>query len=367
MRQLDEAAVEAACLGGGVYASGGGGWFDHGMQNGLLAVRLGRPRLATIDEIPQEGVIVTIAAIGAPAAADWEMQPRDYLRAFELIREAIDEPIVGLMNGQNGYSSTVNCWLPAALYDIPAIDVAGDTRAHPTIKLGAMGLAADPSFRTVQTQAGGNRAQGSYLELVVKGNVFKTANILRRASVESGGFIASARLPLPVAYVRKHGALGAVSLALSVGEAMRAARDRGADAMIAAILRSAGGRILGKGVVQKPELRTEGGFDHARYTITGDGDPFTVYTLNELMAVDHGTQRVATFPDVIALLSLDTGLPLPVSHLRDGANVALFQVPKSQIPLSSSVKDPQAYPELEEIMGIELSRYAFAPVAEPQS
>ncbi|MBV8773177.1 MAG: DUF917 family protein [Deltaproteobacteria bacterium] len=360
MRQLDEAAVEAACLGGGVYASGGGGWFDHGMQNGLLAVRLGRPRLATIDEIPQEGVIVTIAAIGAPAAADWEMQPRDYLRAFELIRETIHEPIVGLMNGQNGYSSTVNCWLPAALYDIPAIDVAGDTRAHPTIKLGSMGLASDPLFRTVQTQAGGNRAQGSYLELVIKGNIFKTSNILRRASVESGGFIASARLPLPVAYVRKHGALGAVSLALSLGEAIRAARDRGADAMISAILRSAGGRILGNGVVRKPELRTEGGFDHARYTIVGDGDPFTVYTLNEIMAVDHGSERVATFPDVIALLSLDTGLPLPVSHLHDGTSVAVFQVPKAQIPLSSSVKDPQAYPELEQIIGIELSRYALA-------
>jgi uncharacterized protein len=141
---------------------------------------------------------------------------------------------------------------------------------------------------------------------------------------------------------------------------MRAAKDRGADAMISAILRSSGGRILGKGTVEKPELRTEGGFDHARFTITGDGDPFTIYTLNEIMAADHGSERVATFPDVIALLSLDTGLPLPVGHLRDGTSVAVFQVPKAQIPLSSSVKDPQAYPELEQIMGIELSRYALA-------
>ena len=41
-------------------------------------------------------------------------------------------------------------------------------------------------------------------------------------------------------------------------------------------------------------------------------------------------------------------------------NVALFQVPRAQIPLSSSVKDPAAYPELEQIIGIELSRYALA-------
>ena len=82
--------------------------------------------------------------------------------------------------------------------------------------------------------------------------------------------------------------------------------------------------------------------------------------IGSAMAADHGRERVATFPDVIALLSLDTGLPLPVSHLRDGMNVAVFQVPKARIPLSSSVKDPQAYPELEQILGIELGRYALA-------
>jgi DUF917 family protein len=360
MRYLDEAAVEAACLGGGVYASGGGGWFDHGMQNGLLAVKIGRPRLCTLDEIPREGVIVTIGAIGAPAAADWEMLPKDYLRAFELIREEIDEPIVGLMNGQNGYSSTVNCWLPAALSDIPAIDVAGDVRAHPTIKLGAMGKASDAQFRTVQVVAGGNRAQGAYLELVVKGNLFKTSNILRRASVESGGFIAAARLPLPVAYVREHGAIGAVTMALDLGEAIRGARPSGAQAVIDAIVSKGQGRILGRGRVATTELQTSGGFDHARYTLESDGEPFTVHALNEIMAVDRGAERITTYPDVIALLSVDTGMPLPISHLKVGMDILVFQVPKSRIPLASSVKDPTAYPELEETMGIPLSSYALA-------
>jgi uncharacterized protein len=72
------------------------------------------------------------------------------------------------------------------------------------------------------------------------------------------------------------------------------------------------------------------------------------------------TAILDAFALVIALLSLDTGLPLPVSHLHDGTSVEVFQVPKAQIPLSSSVKDRQAYPELEQIIGIELSRYALA-------
>ena len=194
--------ARAACIGGGVYACGGGGWLDHGLQNGQLATTLGRPRLASIDELPQDGVIITVSAIGAPAAPGWEMWPRDYIRAFELVRDAVDAPVVGVMNAQNGYSSSVNCWMPAAHFDLPIVDAAGDVRAHPTIKMGAMGYAGEPGFRTVQAVVGGNRAAGAYLEVVAKGSLFRTANILRAASVESGGFIASARLPLPVPVVK---------------------------------------------------------------------------------------------------------------------------------------------------------------------
>jgi DUF917 family protein len=59
------------------------------------------------------------------------------------------------------------------------------------------------------------------------------------------------------------------------------------------------------------------------------------------MAVDSqdGT-RLSTFPDVIATISLDTGLPVSVGHIKEGQNIGVFVIDKSLIPLSSSVKDP---------------------------
>src|SRR5215218_9816799 len=81
MRELGKADVQAAVVGGSVLAAGGGGWVDHGYEMGDLAVRLGTPRLATLDEVPADALVITVTAIGAPAAPDWEMQPRDYLRA----------------------------------------------------------------------------------------------------------------------------------------------------------------------------------------------------------------------------------------------------------------------------------------------
>ena len=44
-------AVQAAVTGGSVLAAGGGGWVDHGYWMGDLAVRLGTPRLVSIDEV----------------------------------------------------------------------------------------------------------------------------------------------------------------------------------------------------------------------------------------------------------------------------------------------------------------------------
>jgi uncharacterized protein len=361
MRILNTNDVEAACLGGGVFACGGGGWLEHGLQNGHLAVTLGRPKLADIAEIPQEGLIVTISAIGAPMSDDFEMWPKDYLKAFELVRDAAEDmyrlPVVGVMNAQNGYSSSVNCWMPAAAFDLPVVDAAGDIRAHPTIKLGAMGYADDASFQTVQAVVGGKRALGAYLEVVAKGNLFRTANILRVASVQSGGFIASARLPLPVKVVKERAALGAISWAIKLGEAMQKAKSEGAEAVIQTIAKTTKGKVALEGEVTEVSLCTEGGFDHARYRVNTNKGAATLYLMNEFMAVDVDKKRLATFPDTISVMSQESGLPLKSGDIKKGMHVSVLHVPYKNLPVSKGVLDKTCYPELEQTMNIPLLKF----------
>lgn len=361
MRILTANDVEAACLGGGVFACGGGGWLEHGLQNGHLAVTLGRPKLTSIKDIPQNGLIVTISAIGAPASDDFEMWPKDYLKAFELVRDAAEDmyrlPVVGVMNAQNGYSSSVNCWMPAAAFDLPVVDAAGDIRAHPTIKLGAMGYADDAQFQTIQAVVGGKRALGAYLEVVAKGNLFRTANILRAASVQSGGFIASARLPLPVKLVRERAALGSISWAIKLGEAMQKAQPKGANAVMQTIAKTTKGTIAVAGEISDVSLRTEGGFDHAHYTVKTTKGEATLYLMNEFMALDVGKQRLATFPDTISVLNNETGLPLKSGDIKKGMSVSVLHVPYRNLPVSKGVLDKACYPELEQTMNIPLYRY----------
>jgi hypothetical protein len=76
--------------------------------------------------------------------------------------------------------------------------------------------------------------------------------------------------------------------------------------------------------------------------------------LNEYMTVDVDGQRVATYPDVIATLSLDDGRPVSIAEMTEGREVGVFVVDQSLLPLSSSTRDRFALEEVEKIMGVAL-------------
>lgn len=359
-RILTEKDVEAAVRGGSVYAAGGGGWSDHGRMLGYAAVSIGKPELITIDELEDADWVATAAAIGAPASTTaWEMQGVDYVKAVQLLQDALEERVSALMIGQNGKSSTLNGWLPSAILGTKVLDAVGDVRAHPTGDMGSIGMANSPE-QMIQTAVGGNRAENRYIELVVRGATAKVSPVLRTAADMSGGFIASCRNPLRASYVRQNAALGGISLALTLGEAIIQADARGGHAIIDAIVKTTGGVIIAEGeVTEKSVVYTKEAFDVGTITVGRGDKAVTLHVMNEYMAVDDaGGHRLATFPDIISTLSPE-GEPMSVGQLEVGMSVFLLHVPKTIIPLSSSVKDPSVYPIVEKALGISIADYAL--------
>jgi uncharacterized protein len=360
-RILTERDVEPAVRGGSIYAAGGGGWSDHGRMLGRAAVSIGRPELVSIEELADDAWVATAAAIGAPASTTkWEMQGIDYVRAVELVQDALGAKIAGLIIGQNGKSSTINGWLPSAILGTKVVDAVGDMRAHPTGDMGSIGLASSAK-PMIQSAAGGNRAENRYIELVVRGATARVSPVLRTAADMSGGFIASCRNPVPASYVRANAALGGISLALRLGEAIIAAEPKGPTAIIDAIIKDTGGSVIASGRIASKQIAyTPEAFDIGTLTV-GEGDrALTLHVMNEYMAVESADGiRRATFPDVIATLS-DDAEPMSVGQLAVGMNVHLLHVPKTLLPLASGVKDPAVYPFVERAMGIDIARYALA-------
>jgi uncharacterized protein len=359
-RTLSARDVEPAVKGGAVFAAGGGGWADHGRMLGTAAVNAGQPELVTLDEIPDDAWIATAAAIGAPAGTtQWQMLGVDYVKAVELAQRELGASIYGLMIGQNGKSSTLNGWLPSAVLGTKVVDAVGDLRAHPTGDMGSIGLANSPE-PMIQSAVGGNRANNAYIELVVRGATAKISPILRRAADMSGGFIASCRNPVPASYVRQHAALGGISIALALGEAIIAAEPKGGAAVIDAICKQMKGEIIGQGKVARKAVRyTNEAFDIGTIRI-GDGDrALVLHVMNEYLAVeDAGKNRLASYPDVIATLDPD-GVPVSVGEINEGMELLVLRIAKDVIPLSSSVSDPSVYPVCEKALGINLTDYAL--------
>lgn len=348
LRELTADDALDAVWGGSVLACGGGGWVRHGELVGELATRLGTPRMVSVEDLSDQATVVTVTAIGAPAAQNWEIRPVDYVRALERLIREVGE-VAGVMTAQNGSSTTLNGWIQSAILDIPVLDAAGDVRAHPTGKLGALGLDGRDGYATIQTAYGGNRALAGTLDVVVRGRADTVDDVLRDVSIRSGGFIASARHPVEAAWVEQHAALGAISYALSLGAAMRAAAGAGGRAVIDAICDQTQGGVIARGALHLDQaVRTCGGWDHGQVRI---GD-VTVYFMNEHMAADRAGERIATYPDVITILSGETGRPIAVEDLRNDETAAVLVIPRGEIPLSSSTRSRPALAEVERVMGI---------------
>ena len=352
--------IEMAVKGGAVFAAGGGGWADHGRMLGLAAVSAGEPELVSMDEIPDDAWIATAAAIGAPAGTtEWQMLGIDYVKAVELVQKELGAPIHGLIVGQNGKSSTLNGWLPSAILGTKVVDAVGDIRAHPTGDMGSIGLANSPE-PMIQSAVGGNRSKNAYIELVVRGATAKVSPILRTASDMSGGFIASCRNPVRASYVRKHAALGGISMALALGEAILGAESKGGTAVIDAICKQTKGEMIGQGkVTRKAVTYTKEAFDVGTMHIGSGSNECVLHIMNEYMAAeDRDGKRIASYPDVITTLDTN-GVPMSVGEISEGMELLVLRVPKSVIPLSSSVTDPAVYPSVERALGINLTDYAL--------
>jgi len=357
MRELTIEDARWAVLGGGVFACGGGGWQDHGELMGQLATTLNRPVLAGVDELPEDSWVATVTAIGAPAAPDWEIRPIDYVDALRKLIELSPHPIAAVITGQNGYSTTLNGWIQSSALGVKVLHAPAPPPAPPTGRLGSLGLTTREGYETIQVVCGGNRALHGHLLSINIGRVDTCDDVLRDISVRSGGFIASARNPVELDWVKQHAALGVISLALDLGRAMEdagAGKPRAGKRVITRVADFLGGEIVDEGPLgHEAELVTRGGWDHGTFRV----GEHTVPYLNEYMAIEGPSGRVATYPDTIFILRKDNGLPLAVKDAVEGLDVTLVKVAATALPLSSSAVDRVAVGECEDIMGIDFLRY----------
>ncbi len=343
-----------AAFGGAVLGGGGGGEVEEGLMLAQLALEIGQPRVLAPDVLPDDTTLVTVSAVGSPAASEQFVKPIDYVDALNLLREHLDTKVGGLITNENGGLATINGWLQSAITGLPVVDCPCNGRAHPTGVMGAMGLDGVQGYVSRQAAVGGDPAAGRRVRLYVEGRLAHAARLVRQAAVEAGGLVGVARNPVTVAYARKYGAPGGLAQAVTVGRALLSASDPESAAQ--AVANVLGGRIVARARVTTVELVTRDGFDVGMVCLD-DGLEMTFW--NEYMTLERAGERLATFPDLIATLAADEARPLSSAEITKGREVFILHVPRAHLHLGEGMRRPELLRAAEEAVGRPIIPFIF--------
>ncbi len=352
-RLLTTNDLEPALVGGLLLSAGGSGRRSRARATALgrAALDCGNLRITGLDEFEPDDAIITATAIGAPGVADPAVMPRDSIEAARRLVALLERKPTGVICG---HVPGFNAWLVAAALGLDYVDAASNGRGHPTVKMGGMGLASRPDISIIQVASSAGAANNAPLHFVAEGDIVRTSNVMRQASVVNGGLIYAARGPLTANFIKENGAPGAITFQLELGRAMLRAAGAG---RVRAAVEFLGGKLLLQGEVTANTVTYGSGFDLGQMTVRGAGGEAVLGIYNEYIMVEIDGERVATFPDMIGTLDPQTGDPVAISELPPGTPVSVVIAHRSKFPVGKGALDPAVFPEVEKAMGVDLRSY----------
>ncbi len=355
-RRLDSEDLEAALIAGLFLSAGGSGQKASPRHRLFGAEALSRSsslQLVPEDEVGEDEDVLVVTGVGAPGYASSVTVPDDSIDAARALLRASGANVSAVIPG---HVPGTYAWLVAAALGMKLLDSAANGRGHPTVTLGGMGLASQPTVQLYQ--ACSSRHGG--MQVVARGNLLATSRLMRATAVECGGLVMAVRGPLKATFVRSHGARQAISFQLALGHAMLAAAP---SARVDAVVRHLRAEVLCEGDVVSNDVVYRDGFDVGTVTVRDSRRTITLGVYNEFMTADSAGERLATFPDLIGSLDPATGAPLAISELQPGARVSLIAAHRSTLPLGAGVFDEAAYADIERALGTALVPHVFDKVA----
>ncbi len=356
--QVNEDILKAAVYGGAVLGCGGGGKIKDGLDRGTLALSKGNVVIVPLEYLSQDDIIITASSVGSPKSQHRYIEHEYYVRAVELFTSRYNDKIKGIVSSENGAAASVNGWIQAASLGLLVIDAPCNGHAHPTGDMGSMGLHKLADYLACEAVVGGNKNINQYFEFYTEGDISSICSLSRYAATLAGGVVATARNPVSVLYASKHAAVGGLSYAIEIGNIIIDKHKRFGD-MLYSIANYMQGEIIVQGMINKVVLETKNSLDVGMLVVGKADKNYNIYFINEYMAIDFSGKRLATFPDLITLFSVKTGLPVGSAELAEGMEVTVLVSRKENIPLGYGMFCPELYLPLEDYLDIQLRKYVF--------
>jgi uncharacterized protein len=342
-QDLDDLARGAAFLG-----TGGGGspyigrlMFDWAVARGRLV------ELLTLDELPDDALVIPTAGMGAPTVAVEKIPRGDEaavaLRALEAHLGRRADATMPIECG--GINSMVPL-VVGALLGLPVVDGDGMGRAFPELQMETFNVYGVPATPMAIADERGSTA-------ILTTPDAKTAEWLARGlTIRMGGHAMIAEYPMDGATARRASIPGTIGLGIRIGRSIRRAREEHRDpfAAVAETLSDTiyrYGRVIFEGKVVDVLRRTTEGFAKGRARIEAPrGDTLEITFQNEhLVARSDGEVR-GIVPDLICVLEAETAEPITTEAVRYGQRVKVMVVSTPEImrtPEALAVFGPRAF------------------------
>lgn len=326
MKIIDEQALADLTLGSTILGSGGGGDPHIGMLLARDAIRKHGPvPLVDLDEVPDDANIVFVAGFGAPGVLI-EKLPRaaEYERVLHELERFTGQKYDYVCPAEAGGLNAVTPFASAAPCGVPVVDADGMGRAFPQLEMVTPTLYGGKATPMVMLDEHGNTM---FLETATNAAAEEFA---RAAVLVSGANAAVALYPMTGAEAKQRLVRGALTTASEIGRAIREAREQHVSP-VEAVLEQQDGVLLFTGKVQSVQRQNKDGWTFGEAHMVGldafEGQTFTMHFQNENLAATRNGEFVATTPDLIMAMELDSGEPIPSEVIRYGYRVAVIGLP----------------------------------------
>ncbi len=319
VRLIDDDLVPALARGCAILGTGGGGETYTGSLMLRQAIAdCGPVPVVTLDELPDDGLVLPLGGIGAPTVSIEKIARGDEgARLRDHLERLTGRTAVAVMASEIGGGNGLVPAMWAARMGLPVLDADTMGRAFPEVQMVTPHVVGKhPELNALTDERGSivtvQAASGAWAE-----------ELCRAVAVSMGAHAAMADYVMTVAEERGAVIEGSVSRAVAIGRATLGAVDP-----VRALLDELGAYRLLEGKVTDVERRTTGGFARGSALVEGTGADagrtLRIEIQNENLVALEGDVVRASVPDLITVIDAVTADAVATELLRYGQRVAVI-------------------------------------------
>lgn len=326
MRKINSQDIEAIALGSTVLGTGGGGDPYIGKLMAQNAIeKYGEITMLDAHEVPDDALVVPVAAFGAPVVLlEKLLSGREAIAAFDMMEKYFGKKIYATLPAEAGGLNGVIPFAVAAERGIPIIDADGMGRAYPRLEMVTFTLYDIPVSPITQADEKGNRS------------IYHTINnvwgetMVGSTVIPMGGSCFIGCYPMTGKQLKEAGVLGVLTQAEKIGKSILSAKASNTD-VLDSLLSTTRGKLIFQGKITDVSMQMEGRWNKGVCKLAGlekyAGQEMILDYQNEFLIAKVGDRVVASVPDLITVLDLDTVEPITAETLQYGYRLNVIAMP----------------------------------------